>query len=58
VVRKPKGKSNLEDVGVDGGNVKVGCEEMEWHHVYRIHSALDRKQWRSVVNTVMNLLIP
>jgi hypothetical protein len=30
-----------------------GCEILDW-----IQLALDRVQWRAVVNTVMNLLVP
>jgi hypothetical protein len=32
---------------------KVGSGDMDW-----IHLAQDRGQWRTLVNTVMNLLVP
>jgi len=40
------------------GNIKIdlkgtGCEYVDW-----IHLAQDRSQWRTAVNTVMNLLLP
>jgi hypothetical protein len=39
-------------------NIKInltetGCDGMDW-----IHLAQDRDQWRALVNTVMNLLVP
>jgi hypothetical protein len=40
-----------EVLGVDVG--VVGWEGVDW-----IHLALDRDQWRAVVNTVMNLRVP
>jgi hypothetical protein len=30
-----------------------GCDGMDW-----IDAALDRNQWRALVNTVMNLWVP
>jgi hypothetical protein len=32
---------------------EIGREDVDW-----IHLAQDRNQWRAVVNTVMNLLVP
>jgi hypothetical protein len=32
---------------------QIGCESVEY-----IHLAQDRDQWRSLVNTVMNLRVP
>jgi hypothetical protein len=32
--------------------------QIGWEDVGRIHLALDKDQWRVLVNTVMNLLVP
>jgi hypothetical protein len=32
---------------------ETGCEDVNW-----IHLAQDRNQWRDVVNTIMNLMVP
>jgi hypothetical protein len=31
----------------------IGCDDMDW-----IDLAQDRDQWRTIVNTVMNLRVP
>jgi hypothetical protein len=54
-----KGGDQTEDVGVGGGdNVRLYLREIRWQSVDCIHLARDRDQWRSVVNTVMNLCVP
>jgi hypothetical protein len=39
-------------------NIKIDLREIGWHGVDLIHLALDRDQWRALVNTVMNLRVP
>jgi hypothetical protein len=36
----------------------MDLREIRWEVVDWIHLALDRDQWRAVVNTVMNLGVP
>jgi hypothetical protein len=33
--------------------IEIGCDDMDW-----IDRAYDRDQWRALVNTVMNFLVP
>jgi hypothetical protein len=58
-VRKPQEKRQLgrlrrrwED------NIGMYVREVGWEGVDWMHVAKDRDQWRAVVNTVMNLLVP
>jgi hypothetical protein len=39
-------------------NTKMVLREMGWGGVDWIDLAEDRDQWRALVNTVMNLLVP
>jgi hypothetical protein len=39
-------------------NIKIDLTEIGWNGVYWIDLAQDRDQWRALVNTVMNLLVP
>jgi hypothetical protein len=39
-------------------NIKKDLTEVGWEDVGWMHLALDRDQWRAVVNTVMKLRIP
>jgi hypothetical protein len=59
LVRKPKGKRpsgrprlRWED------NIRMGLRELGWEGVDWINLALDRDQWRVLVNTLMNLRVP
>jgi hypothetical protein len=36
-------------------NIKMDFKLIGWEVIDRIHQAQDRNQWRTVVNTVMNL---
>jgi hypothetical protein len=40
------------------GNIKKHIREIGWDRMDWIDLAQDRDQWRAVVNTVMNLLVP
>jgi hypothetical protein len=40
------------------GNIRIGFRETGWEGVDWMHLAQDREQWRTLVNTVMNLRIP
>jgi hypothetical protein len=39
-------------------NIKVYLREIGWDNMDWIDLAQDRDQWRALVNTVMNLLVP
>jgi hypothetical protein len=39
-------------------NIKISHREVEWGSMDWIDQALDRDQWRALVNTVMNLQVP
>jgi hypothetical protein len=39
-------------------NVRMDLWEMGWEGVDWIHLVLQRDQWRTLVNTVMNLQVP
>jgi hypothetical protein len=59
LVRKPEGKRPLgrprrrwED------NIRMDFRGLEWGGMDWIDLALDRDQWRALVNTVMNLRVP
>jgi hypothetical protein len=56
---KPEGKRTLgrpRRGWVD--NFKMGLREIGWGGIERIYLAQDRNQWRSIVNTLMNLRVP
>jgi hypothetical protein len=58
-VGKPKGKRPLgrpRRRWVD--NVRMDLEEVEWGDVDWIGLAQDRKRWRALVNSVLNLRVP
>jgi hypothetical protein len=57
LVGKPEGKRPLGRPRRDG-KILERILEKRWKGVDWIHLAEDRDQWRAVVNTVMNLLIP
>jgi hypothetical protein len=40
------------------GNIKIDLTEIEWGGMDWIDLALNRDQWRALVTTVMNLLVP
>jgi hypothetical protein len=47
LVGKPEGRYHSEN------NIKMDLREIGWMHVVQ-----DRDQWRTLVNTVMNLRVP
>ena len=53
-----KERGDLEDLGVDGVNIKMNLKEVGWEDVYWIYEPLNMDQWRAVVDTVMNLRVP
>jgi hypothetical protein len=59
LVGKPKGK---RPVGRPRrrwvNNIKIDLKEKGWGVMDWIGLAQDRDQWRALVNTVMNLLVP
>jgi hypothetical protein len=59
LVGKPEGKRSLgrpRHRWVD--NIKINLGEIGWVGMDWIDLAQDRDQWRALVNTVMNLLVP
>jgi hypothetical protein len=59
LIGKPEGKRQLrkpkrrwEDI------IRLDLRKIGWESVNSIHQAQDRDQWRSVVNTSMNLRVP
>jgi hypothetical protein len=54
LVCKPEGKSTQINLGVD---IRMDLREIGWKNVDCIHMSQDRGQWRSLVNTVMNLRV-
>ena len=57
LVRKSEGKSNLEDLGILGDNIKIHLKCIGWKIVDRIDVTDYREKWLAVVNTVMNLSV-
>jgi hypothetical protein len=39
-------------------NIKTELREIGWNRIYWIDLAHDKDQWRPLLNTVMNLLVP
>jgi hypothetical protein len=52
--RKPLGKPRRKWVD----NIKTDLREIGWGGMDRIDLAQDRDQWRTLVNTIMNLRVP
>jgi len=57
-VRKPEGKSYLEDLDIDRTIIKRDFKEIGWASMDWIHLAQDRDKWQAVVNMVMNVRVP
>jgi hypothetical protein len=53
LVGKPEGKRRR---WVD--NIRIDLGEVGWGDVDWIGQARDRKRWRALVNSVLNLLVP
>jgi hypothetical protein len=45
----------LKDLGVDGGNIKMGFQELGWNGVDWIDLSWDVNKWRAVVKAVTNI---
>jgi hypothetical protein len=59
LVGKPKGKkSERMPIRRCGDNITMDLTETGWGGMDWIVLAHDRDQWRALVNTVMNLLVP
>jgi hypothetical protein len=58
-VEKPEGKRQLgRSRGRCGDNIIMDLRGKRWEGVDWMHLAQNRDQWRAVVSTEMNLLIP
>jgi hypothetical protein len=59
LVGKPEGKRPL---GIPRcrwvDNIKINLREIEWYVMNLINLVEDSYQWRALVSTVMNLLVP
>ena len=51
-------RKHLEDLGVDGDNIKINLLEMTWGGIDWIDLAQDRDRWRALVNAVMDIRVP
>jgi hypothetical protein len=51
-----KGRDHMEGLCVVGGDINIDVPEIGWEVVNWIHLAQDRHQWRTFINTMMNLL--
>jgi hypothetical protein len=58
LVVKPEGKKPLGRPSRMCENIKMDLTETGWGGMDWIDLAHDRSQWRSLVNTVMNLRVP
>jgi hypothetical protein len=59
LVGKPEGKTPLGRPRLRWvDNIKIDLREIEWDSVNWIDLAQDRDQWRTLVNTLMNLWVP
>jgi hypothetical protein len=59
LVEKPEGKGLLRRPKSRwADNIKGDLREIGWGGVDWIDLAQDRDQWRAILNTVMNLLVP
>jgi hypothetical protein len=59
LVRKRQGKRPLgRPIRRWVDNIKMTLIEIGWDGIDRINLARDRDQWRTLVNTVMNLRVP
>jgi hypothetical protein len=59
VNQKPEGKRSLGRLRRKwADNIKIDLREIGWDGVDWIELAQDRYQWRTLVNTVMNLRVP
>jgi hypothetical protein len=52
-----KGRDHLEELGVDGDDIRMYLREIVRERVDWIHLAQDRYKWRALVNTVTNLRV-
>jgi hypothetical protein len=49
-----QGRDHLEEVGIDGDNIKMDFGKTGWEGGDWIHLAQDRNQLQALVNTVMH----
>ena len=48
-------RNHLEDLGVDGANIKINLQEVRWGGMDWTDLAQDRYRWREHLNAVVNL---
>jgi hypothetical protein len=51
-------RNHLEDLGVDGDNIKIGLQEVGLRSMDWIDLAQDRDRLRALVDAVMNFRVP
>jgi hypothetical protein len=52
--KRPRGRPRCKWVD----NIKIDLREVGWDGMDRVDMAQDRDQWKTLVNTVMNLRVP
>jgi hypothetical protein len=57
LVGLPEGKNDLENLDVDRDNIKTDLKEIWWKSADWFQVSQDRRRWRALVNTVMNLRV-
>jgi len=53
-----KGKENMEDLNIDWSKILEGSQKYRIVRIGLIHLAEDRNEWQTLVNMIINLLVP
>jgi hypothetical protein len=48
-------RDHLEDLGVDGDNIKMNLQEMQWRGMNWVNLAQERDRCEALLNAVINL---
>jgi len=54
----PRERDHLEDLGRDGRIIKIDLRDVRMGGLEWIELAQERKEWRALVNSVMNFVVP
>ena len=54
----PRERDHLEDLGRDGRIIKIDLRDVRMGGLEWIDLAQERKEWRALVNSVMNFVVP
>jgi hypothetical protein len=58
LIGKPEGKRPLVRPKRRWDNIRIDFREIAWEDMDWMHLAQDRDQWRTAVNTIMNVQVP